>query len=412
MSFKCSICEEDLFDITESIKHLKQVHKIRENIDEIKCIKGCSKKYSTYSGLRYHLRQCDYIPPPKINIFENNLSASSAWNEFTNSENDQCQENNMTDEEISFYFADDNHLNDSLNDTHDLIDFVDDSSTFSDELSLFLKKFIVDIIGFGLEYETTDKIFKLIVSLVKKVNSVNVKLINSHEHADVSILLESSMNYVCEKLDELNSCYKRRKRNQIDPLYIPPEERAVGTRVELRREFGNSAALPKIIQNTFQYIPITETLKRLFRIDNFSRTFFEYNSDHGNKTKHICRPNVYKDFCCGRVFSSIDLFKTNPNAIQIQIYTDDFEILPIKSKANVHKITAIYFTIRNIPYEFANRMENIYLVELLNSNDLKTQQTDFNNAWELIVHDIKLLETVGIELDDGAIIKGLYVFTN
>lgn len=49
---------------------------------------------------------------------------------------------------------------------------------------------------------------------------------------------------------------------------------------------------------------------------------------------------------------------------------------------------------------------NIYLICLCNSNDLKSKETDFNNIWSLIVEDIGYLENVGIDIGNNVNVKG------
>lgn len=51
-------------------------------------------------------------------------------------------------------------------------------------------------------------------------------------------------------------------------------------------------------------------------------------------------------------------------------------------------------------------MNNIHLICLVNENDLKKKETDYTNILELIVRDLKVLESNGIDLDCGINLKG------
>lgn len=44
------------------------------------------------------------------------------------------------------------------------------------------------------------------------------------------------------------------------------------------------------------------------------------------------------------------------------------------------------------------------------SNDVKTNETDYNNLWDVVVRDLINLETDGIQLDDDTNIKGFKQF--
>lgn len=105
-----------------------------------------------------------------------------------------------------------------------------------------------------------------------------------------------------------------------------------------------------------------------------------------------------------------DFSKENPDAIQLQIATDDFELCnALGSRSNVHKASAFYMIIKNLPSKYLSRFQNIYLIALCNPDDLKTKTTDFNNILELIVSEIKYLEETGITLDDGRQLKGTLI---
>lgn len=45
------------------------------------------------------------------------------------------------------------------------------------------------------------------------------------------------------------------------------------------------------------------------------------------------------DYCDGSIYKHHDLFKSNPNAIQIMLYYDDVEVVnPIGSRTKKHKL--------------------------------------------------------------------------
>lgn len=111
--------------------------------------------------------------------------------------------------------------------------------------------------------------------------------------------------------------------------------------------------------------------------------------------------DVYNDFSSGDLFQTIELFRLHPNSLQIQIGTDDFEICnPLGSKSKLHKITAFYFTIRNVPQKYRSKLNNIYLLLLCNSDDLKTKYTDVNDVLRPIVREVKYLEETGIRVGE------------
>lgn len=131
--------------------------------------------------------------------------------------------------------------------------------------------------------------------------------------------------------------------------------------------------------------------------------FLEYNSQ-----KHKCTPGVYKDYCCGSKFSENGL-NVFPNSIHIQLGIDDVEVCcALKTKATVHKVTAIYFKILNLPPKMSARLNQIFLVAVCETASIKASEGGIDSIIELIVQDFKYLEQFGITVD-GELLKGFLI---
>lgn len=173
-------------------------------------------------------------------------------------------------------------------------------------------------------------------------------------------------------------------------IFVEPEEKSSG--YKLKRIFDENAgfAVMKSIQTTFQFIPITKTLSALFNDAAFENIYMNFN----RTDDHECGNGVYKNFCCGNVYHSNEFFKSNPHAIQIRLFTDDFEPCdPLKSKKGLHKITAFYFQINNFPPNLLSKIDNIYLVALSDASDLKSDLADDQIVVESIVADLNILQS-------------------
>lgn len=241
---------------------------------------------------------------------------------------------------------------------------------------------------------------------MKVANSI---LIDDENGLNPLQALDLMTAFICKKIKRIDSRYKREKIFTSHPLYVAPREIAVGTRFELERLKNNNMAIPQRIQSSFEYVSIIETIESLFNREQFKSVYLEHNSVV--QSKHTCVNDIYERFCCGQKYKNTELFQANNHPLQIQIATDDFEPCnPLQSKAGSHKICAVYFIIRNMPSEFLSKLQNIYLICLCNSNDIKTKETDFNNIWNLIVKDIRYLENVGINIDNNINIKGTLTY--
>lgn len=120
---------------------------------------------------------------------------------------------------------------------------------------------------------------------------------------------------------------------------VEPVEVALGVRYDTRRNRTTGTYDQVPITDTFVYTPLLETLKFIFA-----------NQEICN---HIVKPcketGVYKDVCDGNYFREHPLFSEKPDALQIPIFYDDFEMAnPLGSKHGIHKVGNVYFILRKV----------------------------------------------------------------
>lgn len=155
-------------------------------------------------------------------------------------------------------------------------------------------------------------------------------------------------------------------------------------------------------QTVYQYVPIIETIQSLFRNAQFHQDYFDFNE---NK-KHVCSDDSYQDFCCGSIYKENELF--TPTTVQIQLGIDEFEPCnALKTKSGLHKMCAIYLEIRNIHPKFKSKLNNIHLVALIKSQDLKSDSDAMDKVANRIVDELLILETNGITIKSGQNLKGI-----
>lgn len=245
------------------------------------------------------------------------------------------------------------------------------------------ESFSRSIIQLDLKQSDTSSIFKLCSDLISCVQDMNLKLIEDDNGMSPPQALQVTDRLVRNTIFQKASTYKRHKIIKSNELYVSPKEVAIGTRFELKKQNKPKAKIPTLIQSSFEYVSIVDTLKSQFKCTEFRDLYFAHNNNL--LTDHICEPGRYKFACCGHIFKNNELFSRYPQSLQLQIASDDFEICnPLGSKANRHKICAVYFTIQNLPRQFLSKVKNIYLICLCNSDDLKTKSTDFNNIWQSV----------------------------
>lgn len=166
---------------------------------------------------------------------------------------------------------------------------------------------------------------------------------------------------------------------------MKPNQKAIGIKWASRVQLENNLVHHTFEQCEFTYIPIMDTLQALFRDKNFVNAF--------RNNEHTCTPGQFGRFCCGDIYRQSDFFQNNMGAKKLLLGIDEFEpCSALKTKAGVLKICAVYMQMMNLPQRELSRLENIHLVALCCSVNMKQEFTSLDNTLKPIVADLKRLE--------------------
>ena len=138
---------------------------------------------------------------------------------------------------------------------------------------------------------------------------------------------------------------------------------------------------------TYQYVPILDSLKALFKDASVRKQFL-------NPTE-VCL-NVYKDFKDGKVFKNNILFNGAKPTLQIILYQDVFEVCnPLESSKGIHKILAVYYSLANLYAYNRSKVDAMQLVMLCEERFLEGNP---NAIFRPLLNDLKILEHSGLDL--------------
>jgi len=116
--------------------------------------------------------------------------------------------------------------------------------------------------------------------------------------------------------------------------------------------------------------------------------------------KHARQPcsDVLEDYIDGSAYSSHPLFSKDPSAVRLHMYIDEFEVCnPIGSRKGVHKLTAIYYIIRNVHPKYWSQSSVVHLALLARTQIIK--QYGLEVVLAPLIEDLKTLETQGVCVD-------------
>lgn len=356
MNFFCFICGASFHELKHVINHLKLIEHIKEGANtQIKCVinYGCKNTFATFSGLRNHIK--------KHTLSLTNSTETPIIIPLKTTALSSRTQNN-------------NNLNESKN-------YINKEGIKGDFKNLY-----ITMNQLGLPETSITKILLQTESLIKNV------LISK---CDVDEF-EKLVRPYCSK-------YIRREALKNNVYYVAPEEIPVGHRWETKFNRSTGDYKKIIVQNRFIFIPITQTIKKLFLNIHFRSLFKEHQESHN------CETSVYKYPCCGSSFQSLPEKVKKNSFLQLQLYYDDFEVAKVLgSKVIIHKIGAMYFNFHNVPNIIKSNLSSIFLVALFYTNDIRNS-FNLNHILAPVVSDIKILETQGITVDEIGLLFGTVV---
>ncbi len=148
-------------------------------------------------------------------------------------------------------------------------------------------------------------------------------------------------------------------------------------------------------KQTFQYVPILQLLKKLLT----KPEIWESIQRQKELTLGNSNSDLLTSFRDAEISKSHAIFGTDPSALQIHLYCDEFEVCnPIGVHRTQHKLTAIYFFLGNLEKQYHSQLQNIYLVLLVKHKFIKNH-SKYVQVLRPLINDLKLLQTEGISVN-------------
>ena len=125
------------------------------------------------------------------------------------------------------------------------------------------------------------------------------------------------------------------------------------------RQFSGGKRKLVLKTDTFHYIPVEETLKKLLQCPDILNQIKNF---HGSSN------HLLKDMCDGSVFQNHPVFSSDKQALQIIPYFDEVELCnPLGSNTKKHKLGCIFFSIGNIHPKFRSKLKCIFVAAIARS---------------------------------------------
>lgn len=351
------------------VRHLRLVHGYLPGKNlRLKCVKsGCSSVFGTFSGFRKHL--------------------NTKHNEYIDQQFDTDVNSCSTGEAVS----DNGYKTATTSDVDDTAETSELSKRSNRSTLDMCASAVAQLKAAGLSQSTVNSFVSSMEEVVSEIHchAKDAALwCLSTEDKENKNRIEQSFQKLENPFTALNSEVKRNKHFKQKWGNVEPVEKVLGTRFDSRRNKTTGTYDQVVVTDKFAYVPILETLKTIFQNPELPDMV---------KPRHISKEGVYIDLRDATYLKESPLFSIKKDALQIQLFYDDFETAnPLGSKKGLHKLGAIYFTLRNFPPIFNSSLINIHLGALFHAQDIK--RYGFDLILEPLVNDLKVLETEGLKI--------------
>lgn len=366
----CRFCNNFFLDLNSAIIHLRSVHayRIKKKLD---CISTeCDQKFCCYTEFHNHTNECASIKKMFSSFgsreFKKDQLQSIMQNEYNlKKKNVNAVKINDTFSSNAVHFVQENSYNAVQN--------VIKEQLFSYQRHKLPHVVINEIIS------NTENIYQPVIGKVSGI--INNDKIDLNQCKNE---LKTLINSISKPFKNFQTTHKRRKffLNQV-PV---PREIILNFRYEKRWNRAKSVYIEKPISNTMAYISIIDTLKFLLENPSFRAYLFKERSHSSN--------GWYNNTSDGSLFQERYGSEKNP-VLRIHLYFDELELCnPLGTKRGYHKMGCTFFTLDNLPQHINSKLDNIFLISLFHSLDLKKFGID--KMMEPLVDDLMLLEEEGI----------------
>jgi len=220
-----------------------------------------------------------------------------------------------------------------------------------------------------------------IVLLASKNAASEVAKVLSNRNIDGIVQEElvsaARLNGFEEAFSQLNTDWKRNKYFKSKFKYVKP------VAMRYKTEHGLNVA-------EFQYIPLLESLNVLLSNPLLLNEVVKHRTPTA--------PGTFATFRDGNIFKNHPIFSAHPHALQIVMYSDEFETVnPLGPHTKKHKILAFYYVLGNLSSALISRKSSIQLLALCKAIDIK--RFGLTSVAEVINLDLAALEQEGIKVE-------------
>ena len=355
------------------MNHLVLYHNRPKNADSFTCyINNCMFKSTSVVGYRLHVRR----------------SHSDDWskNRYTRCHNSSQLQENVTVVEMEQESQDVDMLDDNVGLSEDV---PTDSNYIYSQLQ---KKITLTVLKHRevslIPKSTMEGIVNDVHDILRLTQSATIHSLSSYNGGMLGSVGDTVFeNFVDQSESVLDEMFQNVTTAKQLKSYCTKN---LGMVKPLEIMLGHHFQNGKKKKNSFQYVPVLETIK-----------MFLAHQDVASEIVKDCTQVADNDYLYsykdGSACQNSTLFRNDKSSLRLHFYVDDFEVCnPIGSRRSIHKLTAVYYIIGNVHTRYWSQNSSIHLAVLARTKVVKLYGLE--KIMSCLIRDIKVLEREGVKL--------------
>lgn len=150
------------------------------------------------------------------------------------------------------------------------------------EFDRCFEKIVAKVCEMRLTKQATNEIFTLCGELISESLNLFGRFCEKDNKENAIEILAKAKEYASDRIASVKTTYLREKKLKKHKNYVAPITKSMGLKWNTSIDTDSDLPNHKLIQTTFQFVPPSDTLGKLFANTDFKAIFLEYNDQrHG-----------------------------------------------------------------------------------------------------------------------------------
>lgn len=143
----------------------------------------------------------------------------------------------------------------------------------------FIDRLSVDVHSMKTTEKNVNQIFQLFGELIQNYDDLIAKMLPSQIREEHSSAFDTAKRFVIDKIMSRDTSKKRLKIIESDECHVKPMKSGIGIAWKSKTTSGKGSTTDELVQTTYEYVSIVETMESNFKNNDFFESYFDFNEN-------------------------------------------------------------------------------------------------------------------------------------